>query len=162
MKVLELMLAGSLVAVEQDFVVWVRSFHFAELFVAGTYYWEPLVAKLVAGLVLLATLPFRQHPKLEESFETESQRDLRPRQQGLGQFQQQLWHLCLAVLERTLLYKQPDIELRGHLLPFEHSWSPAPCIQPDILCMDLSHMKVGNRLQARIDIESDTSFLEHN
>jgi hypothetical protein len=89
-KVLELMLADSLFAVERDFVVLVHSFHFVELFVAGTYCSEPLVAKLVAELALLATLPFRQHPTLEESFETESQRDLRPHQQVLVQFRQQL------------------------------------------------------------------------
>ena len=120
------------------------------------------MAKLVAELELLVTLPFQQRPKLEELFVTESRRDLQLHQLVLEQFRQQLWHLRPAVLERTSLYRQLDIELRGHSLPFEHSWSPAPCIQPDILCMDQSHMKVGNRLQAHIDIESDTSFLEHN
>ena len=77
MRVPELMPADSLAAAEQDFVAWVHSFHFEELFVAGMYYWEPLVAKLVVGSALMATLPFRQHPKLVESFETELRRDLR-------------------------------------------------------------------------------------
>jgi|TARA_X000001036_G_scaffold34536_1_gene28178 hypothetical protein len=140
----------------------VHNFHFAALFVAGTYYWEPLVAKLVAELELLVTLPFQQRPKLEELFVTESRRDLQLHQLVLEQFRQQLWHLRPAVLERTSLYRQLDIELRGHLLPFERSSSPAPYIQPDILCRDQSHMKADNRLQARIDIESDTSFLGHN
>jgi hypothetical protein len=71
------MLADSLAAAEQDLVAWVHSFHSEELFVAGMYYWEPLVAKLVVGLALMATLPFRQHPKLVELFETELRRDLR-------------------------------------------------------------------------------------
>jgi hypothetical protein len=140
----------------------VHNFHFAALFVAGMYCWEQLVAKLVVELELLAMLPFQQRPKLEELFVTESRRDLQLHQQVLEQFRQQLWHLRPAVLERTSLYRQLDIELQGHLLPFERSSSPAPYIQPDILCRDQSHMKVDSRLQVRIDIESDTSFLEHS
>tara|TARA_Y100000385_G_scaffold252689_1_gene276339 strand:+ start:1109 stop:1333 length:225 start_codon:yes stop_codon:yes gene_type:complete len=70
--------ADSLVAAEQDFVAWVHSFRSVELFVAGTYYSEPLVVKLAAGLALMATLPIRQHPKLVELFETELRRDLQP------------------------------------------------------------------------------------
>ena len=76
MTVPALMPVDSLVAAEQDFVAWVHSFHFVELFVAGMYYSEPLVAKLVAVLAQMATLPIRQHPKLVELFETELRRDL--------------------------------------------------------------------------------------
>ena len=94
------MLADSLVAAEEDFVAWVHSFHFVELFVAGMYCSEPLVAKLVAVLALMATPLIRQHPKLVELFETELRRDLQPHPQGLEQFPPQLWHLRPAVLER--------------------------------------------------------------
>ena len=84
------MLADSLIAAEEDFVAWVHSFHSVELFVAGMYCSEPLVAKLVAVLALMATPPIRQHPTLVELFEMELRRDLQPHPQALEQCLPQL------------------------------------------------------------------------
>ena len=71
-----------------SFVASEHSSHSVAQFVAGTYYWEQLVAKLVVGLALMATLLYLKHPRLAELFEMESRKDLQQHQLVLAQYPQ--------------------------------------------------------------------------